>query len=139
MPNDSDIIDMLMTLASDSDHMPRARLASCVVYKNKIVSFGFNQYKSHPFQKLYGKNEDAVFLHSEVDSIYRATKKLDHYQLSRSTIYVARVKHSAGKNSKFIPGLAKPCIGCARCIATFNIKRIVYTNDEGGFTSFDCR
>lgn len=139
MTNDSDIINMLATLAEDNENNTRARLAACVVYKSKIVSFGVNQYKSHPFQLLYGKNKESIFLHAEVDAIYRATKRLTSYELSRSTIYVARVKRVSTMTPDLVFGLAKPCIGCARCIATFNLKRIVYTTDDGGFSSIECR
>ena len=139
MANDSDIINMLATMAEDNENSTRARLAACVVYKNKVVSFGVNQYKSHPFQLLYGKNKESMFFHAEVDAIYRATKRLTHHELSRSTIYVARVKRGSTIIPDLVFGLAKPCIGCARCIATFNLKRIVYTTDEGGLSVIECR
>lgn len=139
MTNDSDIINTLSILATDNENNTRARLAACVVYKNKIVAFGINQYKSHPFQLLYGKNKESIFLHAEVDAIYRATKRLTSHELSRSTIYVARVKRVSPMTSDLISGLAKPCIGCARCIAAFNLKRVVYTNDDSGWTAIECR
>jgi deoxycytidylate deaminase len=30
-------------------------------------------------------------------------------------------------------GMAKPCIGCARAIATFDIQKVVYTLDGGDY------
>ena len=37
-----------------------ARLAAAVVYKNRIISIGVNQKRSHPFQARYSKNGDEV-------------------------------------------------------------------------------
>jgi deoxycytidylate deaminase len=33
----------------------------------------------------------------------------------------------------FVQGLAKPCAGCSRAIATFNIKHVCYTIEEKGY------
>jgi tRNA(Arg) A34 adenosine deaminase TadA len=135
---DSEIIRMLATLATDTPAAARAKLAACVVYRGQIMSWGVNQYKSHPFQRLYGKNQDAIFFHAEVDCIYRATKRLTTRELSRSTIYVARVKQASNRSRELITALARPCVGCSRCIAAFHIRRVVYTNNEGGFSDFVC-
>ena len=124
------IIHMLKTMAEDNVNEIGARLAACVVHKGKIVSFGLNRLKSHPFQLLYGKNKDALFLHAEVDAIYRATKKLDSAELAKSTLYVARLKRAHSIHKGFVNGLARPCVGCARCIATFGLKRVIYTTEQ---------
>lgn len=131
MSKHKSVIDMLKIMAADNVNEIGARLAACVTYKGKVVSFGLNQLKSHPFQLLYGKNKDSLFLHAEVDAIYRATKRLTSQELAKSTIYVARVKRASSVDKGFINGLAQPCIGCARCIATFGLKRVVYTTEQG--------
>lgn len=107
----------------------RARLASCVVYKNEIVSIGVNQLKSHPFQARFAKNEDSIFLHAETHAIKNALKIITVEQLSKSHLYVCRVKYCDTGKKKFIWGLSKPCAGCMRAIATFDIKKVVYTCD----------
>jgi tRNA(Arg) A34 adenosine deaminase TadA len=128
---DAAIIDMLKPLAADNVNEIGARLAACITYKGKVVSFGLNRLKSHPFQLLYGKNKDSLFLHAEVDAIYRATKRLDTHELSKSTLYVARVKRASSVDAGFVNGLARPCVGCARCIATFGLRKVVYTTEQG--------
>lgn len=128
---DVSIMDMLKTMAEDNQNEFRARLAACITYKGKIVSMGLNRPKSHPFQLLYGKNKDSLFLHAEIDAIYKATKRLDSHELSKSTLYVARVKRVSSVHKGFINGLARPCVGCARCIANFGIKKVVYTTEHG--------
>ena len=124
------IIHTLKTMAADNVNDIGAQLASCVTYKGKIISFGLNRLKSHPFQKMYGKNKDALFLHAEIDAIYRATKRLSTQELTKSTLYVARVKRASSVHKGFVSGLARPCIGCARCIAAFGLKRVVYTTEQ---------
>lgn len=129
---DSAIIDMLKIMAADNENGTGVRLAACVTYKGKIVSFGLNRLKSHPFQLLYGKNKDSLFLHAEIDAIYRATKKLTTQELAKSTLFVARVKRASSiHKGTFVNGLARPCVGCARCVATFDLKRVVYTTEQG--------
>lgn len=112
----------------------RARLAACVVYKRDIVSFGVNQLKSHPFQAKFSKNEDSIFLHAETDAIKNSLKVINVDELSKSTLYVCRVKFADHKKRKFTWGLSKPCEGCSKAIASFNIKKVCYTCDDGGYT-----
>ncbi len=107
----------------------RARLAACIVYKNEVVSVGVNQLKSHPFQAKFSKNEDSIFLHAETDAIKNALKCISVEEISKSTLYVCRVKYCDTNKRKFIWGLSKPCAGCMRAIATFNIKKTVFTCD----------
>jgi tRNA(Arg) A34 adenosine deaminase TadA len=130
MSKHKNIIEMLKIMAADNVNEIGARLAACITYKGKVVSFGLNQLKSHPFQLLYGKNKESLFLHAEVDAIYRATKRLTAQELLKSTLYVARVKRASSISQGFVNGLARPCIGCARCIATFGLKRVVYTTEQ---------
>lgn len=110
----------------------RTRIAACIVYKNEIVSVGINQLKSHPFQAKFSRHEDSIFLHAETDAIKNALKHIDVDQLSKSTLYVCRVKYDEHKSKKVqMRGMCKPCEGCQRAIATFNINKVVYTCDDG--------
>lgn len=110
-----------------------ARLASCVVYRNDIVSFGVNMMKSHPFQAKYGKNPDSVFLHAETCAIKNALKYISQEELSRSTLYICRVKYYDADRKSLMFGLSRPCSGCFRCINTFNIRKVVYSLDNQGY------
>lgn len=110
----------------------RTRIAACIVYKNEIVSIGINQLKSHPFQAKFSRHEDSIFLHAETDAIKNALRYISVEQLSKSTLYVCRVKcDEKSHKKKKVLGLCKPCEGCQRAIATFNIKKVVYTCDDG--------
>lgn len=129
----SKYINILSKIAVAVEPVAQARIASALVYRNDIVAVGINQKKSHPFQKIYGKNSEAIYLHSEVDCIKNALKHLSVDELSRSVLYVCRVKYEDQLKRKTIYGLARPCPGCQRAIAAFNIRRVFYSLDYSGF------
>jgi deoxycytidylate deaminase len=133
------VLDLLSVMAEGVDRNTTtsgARLAAAIVYKNQVISIGVNQKKSHPFQAKYSTNEDAIFLHAETDTIRTALRHLTEKQLSKATLYVCRIKHEDGPNTPLIWGLAKPCVGCQRAIATFDIKGVVYSEEGTGAYSF---
>lgn len=110
----------------------RTRIAACITYKSEIISVGINQLKSHPFQAKFSRHEESIFLHAETDAIKNALKHIDVDQLSKCTLYVCRVKYDEQKSKKVqMRGMCKPCEGCQRAIATFNINKVVYTCDDG--------
>lgn len=111
----------------------KQRLASILVYKNEIIAMGYNQRKSHPFQKKYGTDEQCIYLHSEVDCIRNALRSVSLDVLSKCTMYVYRAKHPDYQPDKYVAGLAKPCAGCQRCIAQFGIKKVYYSTDDGSY------
>lgn len=119
------IISILRALAQDSEPVAKQRVAAAVVYRKKIVGLGTNKKKSHPFQKEYSHNEDAIFFHAEVSAIHSATREVSTELFKKSDIYVIRLL----KNGKL--GLAKPCSGCSRCIATFGIRNVYYSDSFG--------
>ena len=133
------VMDLLAVVAEGVDRNTTssgARLAAAVVHKNHIITIGINRKKSHPFQARYSKNEDAIYLHAETDTIRAALRYLSEKQLSKSTLYICRIKHENGPGSPIIWGLSKPCIGCQRAIATFDIKNVVYSEEGEGSYSF---
>jgi deoxycytidylate deaminase len=109
----------------------RQRLSACLVYKNEIIGMGFNKKKSHPFQRKFAKHEEAIYLHAEIDAIKNALKVVDADTISKSTLYIMRVKYEDTNAKKFVRGLSKPCEGCERAIAQFGIKKVYYTTEEG--------
>jgi len=133
------VLDLLAVVAEGVDRNTTssgARLAAAIVYKNRIISIGINQKRSHPFQARYSKNGDAIYLHAETDTIRGALRYLSEKQLSKSTLYICRIKHEDGRDSPIIWGLSKPCVGCQRAIATFDIKGVVYSEEGEGAYSF---
>ena len=126
-------ISILSKMAVAVEPVAQARIAAAIVIKNNIISFGINQKKSHPFQAMYGKNSDCIYLHAEIDAIKNALRIVTVDELSRSILYVCRVKYDGDQKSNFIFGLSKPCQGCSRAIANFNIKQVYYSLDTEGY------
>lgn len=119
----------LNTLEKVADAQPvtgGARIAAALVIRNDVIAVGYNQRKTHPFQDRFKKNEEAIYLHAETDCIKNALKNIDQEKLSKATLYICRIK----KNGDW--GLAKPCRGCMKAIATFNIQNVVYSTDKIG-------
>lgn len=128
-------INLLSKLASTVEPVAQARIASCLVYKNDIVSFGICRMKTHPFQAKFSKNENSIYLHAETDCIKNALRSIQLADLSRCTLYICRVKFESRTKENLVFGMAKPCSGCAKAIATFDIKTVVYSLDNNGYQS----
>lgn len=122
-------IDAALAHAASSEKVAAARVSAVLVIKNRIIAFGTNRRKSHPFQAEYGKNKDSIFLHAETDCIKNALKRVDMEELRHATMYVARVKK---RDNQDVWGMAKSCCGCTRAIVEYGIKRVVYTTDTMG-------
>lgn len=123
------IKDMLTRLATEHEGVRgRIKLAAGVVYRKHLIATGVNSYKSHPMMLQYGKNSDSIFLHAEIDAIKNALRVVTQEQLAKCDLYVVRVKKN--KRGQYVYGLAKPCEGCSRAIATFGLKEVYYTEDE---------
>ena len=123
-------INLLSEISIHIKPVAQARIAASVVYQNNIISIGFNQDKTHPFQKRYGKNDDAIYLHAETHAIKNAINKISKEKLSKSVLYICRVKIL---RNKFVFGMSKPCEGCMKAISTFDIKKVYYTLDNEGY------
>jgi len=123
---------ILEKVAESVNPVSSARLAAALVYKNEIISIGTNRHKSHPFQKKYSSNDAAIFLHAETDAIYNALRRYDTNIVAKSKLFIYRAKYVNHEKIVFTQGLAKPCAGCQRAIATFGIQHVCFTLDDEG-------
>lgn len=129
-------LSFLTKLASNSVPVANHRLAACVVYKGDIISASTNMRKTHPIMLKYRKNKEAVFLHAEIAAIKNALKIITVPELSKSTLYVARVRKDPNFKSTVkgarpdIWGNACPCEGCQKAIIEFEIGKVIYTTDD---------
>lgn len=127
------IFDILKEVAIATPKVAGARVSAAIVIKNKIISIGVNSLKSSPLQAKYAANKNlSIFLHAEIAAIKNALRKLDVEDFSKSSLYICRMKKDIYDN-RMIHGLAKPCPGCRRAIAEFNIKRSFYSLDNCGW------
>lgn len=118
------IMCALYGVAESTDRVANARLAAGVMYKGDVVSIGTNQHKTHPFQAQFAKHVEAIYLHAETDAIKKALRLLHVDELSKCTMIICRIKQDGSY------GLARPCDGCMKAIATFGIKEVMYTSGE---------
>lgn len=97
---------------------------SFIIYKNKILSIGFNDYfTTHTKCKELGYRFDAM--HSELSAVlkFRGSKKT----LGQCVLVNTRI------NSFGQIGMSKPCHCCIRLIEQIGFKRVWYTNADGKF------
>jgi deoxycytidylate deaminase len=124
-----EIFQEVFKLAQSVAPVRGARIAAAVVRKEKIVCFGYNHKKSHPFQAKFCKNTHAVFFHAEVHAIKNALSSVDVDDLSKCELYIVRAKRDK-LNRKWITGLSKPCTGCQKCIDLFDLKNVHYSQEN---------
>lgn len=118
-----DKMNKLLEIARDQPLIFGVRLAAALYKGNKLVSYGFNSTKSHPFQKRWAYHPKAIYTHAEIDAIRNALKRDE--DLDRCTLYVARVVNGQ-------PALANPCDGCWSAIKAFGIKQVYWTLNGHG-------
>lgn len=136
--NDTQIqfyIEKMFRIASERlEVLPKpltASVAAGLVYKNRLLVIGVNQTKTHPLQAEFSKHKESVFLHAEVDAIRIFNNQLQ-IPTSKLTMFVSRAKKSFRNNKLQVPGLAKPCSGCQKCLKHFGINHVYYTTDIPG-------
>lgn len=122
------IVEKLFDIAQHVEPVNQARLASAIVFKKDIVSFGFNSWKTHTKQKKYADHPEKIYIHAEIDAIIKASRHLTEYEFRKSSIYIVRAKYLY-KGGPMCYGLAKPCAGCMNGIVDMKIKNIFYSCD----------
>ena len=123
------IVEMLTRLAIENPGTrTRYKMAAGIVYRRHLVATGVNSYKTHPLMASPGYHSEQIYMHAEVDAIRNALRIISQDQLAKSSIYIARVKQRR-EGSDYVLGLAKPCQGCARMIASFGIESVWWSQD----------
>ena len=125
-------IKELLLGVNNSDLFTRTKLAAFVVHKKRIVSIGFNQYKTNPIQVKFGKNKHSLCIHAEVSALRRAEKLIDNKRMNNSILFVGRIKKKrvSPEIELVVSGLSFPCEGCQRAIKHFGIKKVIYSLDD---------
>ena len=119
--------------ASSFSDYPKINIGAIIVYKNQIISVGYNICKSNPTQMRYnmyrnmnGRNYDVRarnnFLHAEMKCLIE-TKDVD-IDWSKASIFVYR-EHCDGSKA-----LSRPCPSCYQAIKERGIKNIYYSIDN---------
>lgn len=114
----------LLELAPRVAH--KFKLVAAVVDRSTIMSLGSNSWKSSPFQKKWGRNDQSIYFHAETAALKDFLRRYSVDELRGLDMYVARVKLI---NGAYVPALAKPCSGCQRAIEAFGLNNFHYTVD----------
>jgi deoxycytidylate deaminase len=124
------VIKMLTRLAIENPGTrTRYKMSAGIVHRRDLVSTGVNSYKSHPLMTGPGYNSEQIFMHAEVDAVRNALRLINQNDLSECAIYVVRVKRSRDlKGWQY--GMARPCRGCTRMIASFGIDSVWWSEDH---------
>jgi len=124
------VIRMLTRLAIENPGTrTRYKMSAGIVHRRDLVATGVNSYKSHPLMAGPGYNSEQIFMHAEVDAVRNALRLINQSDLAQCAIYVLRVKRSRDLTG-WQYGMAKPCRGCARVIASFGITRVWWSLDQ---------
>ena len=102
-------------ISAASKSIYKFKLGCAIVYKNRIISIGYNKNKTHP-----KSNTDHNTIHAELDAIIKVWDE----DLSDCFLYVCRIK----KDNSF--GLAKPCYWCMNLIREKNIRNVYHTDNN---------
>lgn len=130
-PRISEEANHLFKTAQTLPPAANARIAASIWDGNLYLDDGYNSLKTHPFQKKYGKNENCIHLHAEINAICNATRTLASGSLKGCTMVVVRAK-KASPRGPWVWGMARPCEGCQRAIVAFGIKNVWYSTNETG-------
>ncbi len=112
-------------------------IGSVLVYKNKVISTGWNTSKTNPIQMKYNRyrelctNSDRNYkadshlpcLHSEMKCILDS-KDID-IDWSKASIFIYREDGKGNLRNCY------PCISCMKALEDRGIKDIYYTNESG--------
>ena len=117
---------------SELSDFKRYQLGCVCIYKNKVLSVGFNSNKTHPIQAKYNKErftEDTP--HKRHAEVHALSSLIDSdVDFSKIDIYVFR----CFKNGQL--AMARPCKSCMKLIQDLGIKRIHYTTENGYATEY---
>jgi deoxycytidylate deaminase len=123
-------IDKFFDLARNASmfsDFPKCRIGAVIVYKNKVVSVGWNAEKTNPLQKEYNRlrgfdTESANnSLHAEMMCICKGRKA--DIDWGKASIFVYREYKNGGL------AMSRPCPACFQAIKDIGIKNIYYTGN----------
>ena len=99
----------------------------CVASINgKYIAGGHNHYRVYSSD---GVIDNPCSCHAEMDVLHKCLKRVKSAKIKKLTFYIVRI------SSTGLLGCSAPCMDCTRMLGKFNIKRFVYSTDDGKFVS----
>lgn len=115
---------------SEMSDFKKINIGCVAVYGHRIISTGYNTYRTSPLQKKYNKFRFVEDTHHSGHAETQCLKPLigrKDIDFSKVSLYIYR-EHKNGALA-----LARPCASCFQLIKNLKIKNIFYTN-EGGYS-----
>ena len=121
--------------ALKSNYEPH-HLGCVIVYKNRVVSTGYNSTKTHSVQKKYNRKyrhfreEGKPFhdsLHAEMSALLSLAHSGEKIDFSKVKIYIYRIAVGLPLHM----GLSRPCPACRHALLDAGIHHVYYTTDTG--------
>lgn len=110
--------------SSRSNHY-KAKIGAVIVTGNYVLSYGYNQEKSHPKQHLYDRKMhyygSRSNLHAEIDALISSGR----VDLTGAEIYIYR------EDKKGNLANCRPCVSCTQALKDAGVRHIYYTHKEG--------
>lgn len=117
------------------------KVGAILVYKNRVISVGYNTSKSNPLQKAYNKyrtKDGRIYdtdkqnngLHAEAMCVKNAIR-LFNGDLSKCSIFVYSEKKDGSTR------LSRPCGACQKILLDYNIHNIYYTTNNNNLFSYE--
>lgn len=109
----------------------KARLGCAAVYKNRLISIGYNQMKSHSIQKIYDiyrfDSDTPHRLHSEIACLVKIknNRNYDNIDFRKIKLYIYRERRDESIAQ------SHPCKSCEMFIRELGIRDIYFTSDSG--------
>ena len=111
--------------AAEYSDYRRVNIGAAVYDRDRMLTHGWNQARSHTIQKLYNDKAGRVapdhYLHAEMHCIVREKRGA----LVGADMYVGRLDMTG------MPAMCKPCPACELAIREAGIKRVFYTTPTG--------
>ena len=118
--------------ASHFSDWPKQKLGAVIVYKNRILSVGWNTTKETSMQKKFNRfrNFDPERYpnntHAEMNAIYRLKKEYNLKKIDMKKVAVFVYRETKDGNI----GLAKPCAACEAAMRSIGITQVFYTTEN---------
>lgn len=115
----------------------KIKMGCVIMYKNKVLSTGYNTSKSHPMQKYYNQfrncdgrifdlnkhNHGSHAEHMALKSIIRGFKG----DFNKLSVFVYSEKKDGSTR------MSRCCKGCQRLLLDYGIKNMYYVDNNGDF------
>lgn len=113
---------------ADMSDFNRVHIGCVITQKNRIISSGYNTYKTNPLQRRYNRErflcDTPHCCHAETRALLPILKNKE-INFSHLKVYLYR----QNANGELAP--SRPCPSCMKMLKDTGIRRIYYTTENG--------